>query len=128
MVTFYNRLFWISGWFRTILCTKHGLNTIQICTRQRNNWKIFWFTLTYWIIVQVGTFFFHSLVEIWGLSGTVMFRMKIFSKNDKICCTIIRQFRVIANILSWFVSWSDKKQPVNRGIVYYEAHIKYYFY
>ena len=40
---------------------------------------------------------------------------------------MIRQFRIIGEILSWFVSWSDKKQPVSRGNVYYEAHIKYYF-
>ena len=36
---------------------------------------------------------------------------------------MIRQFRIIGEILSW----SDKKQPVSRGNVYYEAHIKYYF-
>ena len=40
---------------------------------------------------------------------------------------MIRQFRITGKILSWFVSWSDKKQPVGCGNVYYEAHIKYYF-
>ena len=78
-IPFYKGLFWISNWFRTILCIQNGLNTFQTGTRQGNNSKyvvIFWLSWG-----NIETVWYRTTCTSY-LSFTEVFAFKVFHSAE----------------------------------------------